>query len=123
MFADSRYVDRIPQIRDELVKCATFRETTSYTRLGKIVGIPTRGPWRGVLDQISREEIAEDRPDITHLIINKRTGFSSRIEHRNAAKPTDEQRQRSKQIQQDSYDYYRTGPVIDRSVSLPQIAP
>ena len=98
MFADSRYVDRIPQIRAELLMCAEFGEITSYTRLGRIVGVPTRGPWRGVLDQLSREETSAGRLDITHLIGSKRTGISSRVEFTDAHKPTIEQRRRSQEL-------------------------
>ena len=98
MFADSRYVDRLPHIRAELMLCAEYGETTSYIRLGRIVGIPTRGPWRGVLDQLSREETSAGRLDITHLLGSKRTGISSRVEFTDAHKPTIEQRRISQEL-------------------------
>lgn len=106
MFVDSRYVDRIPQIRAELVMRAKCRETISYTLLGRVVAMPKQGPWNGVLDHVSGEELAAGRPDITHLVINMRTGISSRVEYHDAFKPTVEQRARWKEITEECFTYY-----------------
>lgn len=100
------FEDRIPVIRAELIKCAIYRETTSYTRLAMIVKMPVQGRWRGVLDQLSREETAAGRPDITHLVISKKTGVSSQIEFQPAVKPTDAQRRRHTELLVEIYEFY-----------------
>jgi hypothetical protein len=54
-------------------------EFPNYKEFGARVGIPAQGPCEAVLDQISREETSQGRPDITFVLINKRTGYPSRV--------------------------------------------
>jgi hypothetical protein len=100
------FENRIPAIRSELIELAIDGETTSYKRLSKIVDMPVRGFWTGVLNQLSREETAAGRPDITHLVINKKTRVTSHIEFESAHKPTDAQRRRHKEILKEIYAFY-----------------
>jgi hypothetical protein len=55
------YADRKEAIRAELKRLAAARETIFYSDLGQKLGIPARGPWKPILDEIASEE----RPDIT----------------------------------------------------------
>ena len=68
-------------IRSELMKCvtATPMEFPTYAAFAPRVGMPVRGPWKDVLDAISRSETRQGRPDITFVLVNKRTGFPSQI--------------------------------------------
>lgn len=98
--ASVRYADRKDRIRDELRRCAAAGETITYAGLGRAVGIPAQGPWRPVLDLISREERAASLPDITYLVVNRKTGFSSRFQFKDAQPPTPEQVEASHTVQQ-----------------------
>jgi hypothetical protein len=78
--------DRKDAIRAELLLRASEGRTIFYEELGRMLAIPTRGPWKPVLDEISREETGKGLPDITFLVISKRTGTprSNRIQARHA---------------------------------------
>src|SRR6516162_1245504 len=64
-------------IRSELMKCATANpmEFPTYGTFAPRVGMPVQGPWKGVLDAISRAETLQGRPDITFVLVNQRTGY------------------------------------------------
>ena len=51
------------------------QEELDYEKFGALVGIPTAGPWNPILDKISLAERAAGRPDITYLVVRKRTGY------------------------------------------------
>ena len=86
------YADRKPAILTELQKCAKARETITYGRLGAIVGVPGMGPWKPVLDEMSREETEAGRPDITYLVVSQKTGYPGQIDFKPAKPPTDAQK-------------------------------
>jgi hypothetical protein len=85
------HADKKHVIRDGLLKCARARplKVMTYGELGAGIGIPARGPWKPILDQIADEEIQLGRPDITYLVVSKKTGYPSQI-GRQLAKPPDE---------------------------------
>ncbi|WP_316980028.1 hypothetical protein [Shumkonia mesophila] len=93
MAAAVRYLDKEALIRAELMKCARAGETPSYREFGARVGIPPQGPWKPVLDKISREQTGQGLPDITFLLINKTTGYPGQIGFLRARKPTPEQKE------------------------------
>lgn len=66
------------------------RQTVRYGVLGRAVGIPAQGPWKPVLDEISREE----KLDITFLVVNK-DGLSSQIDFKEAKPATDKQKKQA----------------------------
>ncbi|THD43994.1 MAG: hypothetical protein E7774_11570 [Bradyrhizobium sp.] len=84
------YEDRQAEIRRELQKAAARRQPLTYTQLGATLGIPTRGPWKPILDKLSKEETEGKRPDITFMVVSARTGYPAQIGFR-AAKPPDAQ--------------------------------
>jgi hypothetical protein len=105
------YIGKKDMIRSELLKMATAKPIylLTYGEFGEHVGIPARGPWKGILDLIAREETAEDRPDITFLVINKRTGYPGQIDFAKAVPPTDSQKQSARAEFQKIADRYSPG--------------
>ena len=101
-----RYLDRQPSIRDELLKCAQAGETPFYKEFGKRVGIPPQGPWKPVLDLISKEETDKGLPDLTFLLIKKQTGFPGQIGFVRAKKPTKQQMELARQKLREVFDRY-----------------
>jgi hypothetical protein len=79
-------------IRGELMKCATASpmEFPTYKAFAPRVGMPVRGPWKGVLDAISRAETQHGLPDITFVLVNS-SGFPSQIGFMPSKKPTPQQ--------------------------------
>jgi hypothetical protein len=55
-------------------------------------GFGPRGPGKEVLDEISREETRNGRPDITFVLRNKKTGYPSQVGFKPAKRPTDQQK-------------------------------
>jgi hypothetical protein len=100
------YSDRKPAIRSELLRRARKRQLITYGQLGDAVGIPSRGPWKPVLDEIGLEETAEGRPDITYLVVNARTRLPSQIGFRAAKPPTAAQRKEAADVTRTIFDYY-----------------
>lgn len=101
-----RYLDRKDRIISELLKVAREGTMISYKDFGPRVGIPPQGPWRPVLDVISREQTARGLPDITFLLKNQRTRLPGQIGFMNAAKPTPRQRELAKQKLREVFDTY-----------------
>lgn len=85
------HLDKKLLIRDALLNCARAGRTCYYKELGERVGIRARGPWKGVLDAISKDETDEGRPDITFVVINKKTELPGQIGFKPAEKPSPEQ--------------------------------
>ncbi len=100
-----RHLDKKEAIRQELLRCARAGETIFYSELGNRVGIPPQGPWKPILDVISRETAAGD-PDITFLVINKQTGLPGQIGFEPAKTPTLEQGRQAERELQRIFDYY-----------------
>lgn len=86
------YIDRKEAIRDVLMDRARSGKTITYGGLGKIVGIPARGPWKPILDHIGREGRAKGEPDITFLVINTTYKLPGQIGFKEAKPPTAAQR-------------------------------
>lgn len=99
--------DRMDAIRARLLQLAREGRTIFYGELGAAVGIPARGPWKPVLDEIARLETTDRRPDITFLVINKQTGLPGQIRFRPAKPPTPDQRRIADAEIQRVYAYYR----------------
>ena len=73
------YGDRKASILEVLIAEARSKRTIRYGVLGAKIGIPARGPWKAVLDELGRDEVAAGRPDITYLVVNARTGLPGQI--------------------------------------------
>jgi hypothetical protein len=100
-------------IRSELLKCAiaTPMEFPTYAAFAPRVGMPVQGPWKGVLDAISREETGQGRPDITFVLVNQRTGYPSQIGFSRSKPPTDKQKAHARAEVQRVIDRYSPGTV------------
>ena len=98
-------------IRGELLKCATAHpmEFPTYATFAPRVGMPTQGPWKGVLDTISREETHQGLPDVTFVLVNKRTGYPSQIGFTRSRNPTPQQKVRARAEVQKVINYYNPG--------------
>ena len=107
-----RYLDRKDKIREELLKLARAGKTCFYMQFGHRVGIPKQGPWKPVLDCISREETAKGRPDITFLLVNKSTGLPGQIGFQGAGKPTPAQRRLAHEKVKEVFDHYCPGASV-----------
>jgi hypothetical protein len=84
------YVATIEPARAELKKLAERGGITYYKELGKKVGRHERWPkWKDVLDTIAAE-----RPDISILVLNARSGWPGQIGGKAVidGKPTDAQK-------------------------------
>lgn len=103
----TRYADRKDKIREVLVQRAEDGKTIFYSELGALVGIPAPGPWKPVLDEISLEERAAKRPDITYLVINRASGLPGQIEFEAAKPPTAEQRAKADEEIRSVFEYYK----------------
>jgi hypothetical protein len=100
------YQDRKEKIRAVLEKRARGKETIFYSELGALVRIPATGPWKPVLDAISHEDRGAGRPDITYLVISKKTRLPAQIEFQSAKPPGSEQKQLAHRTIQQVFDYY-----------------
>jgi hypothetical protein len=101
------YEDRENAIREALVKMAKRRKKLDYTEFGALVGIPTQGPWNPILDKISLAERSAGRPDITYLVVRKRTGYPIQIEFTPAVTPSPAQKAIADEVFKEIFDYYR----------------
>lgn len=73
------YEDKEDEIREALKKLARSGKKLDYRKFGELVGIATQGPWKPILDRISLKESAAGPPDITYLVVRKRTGYPGQI--------------------------------------------
>jgi hypothetical protein len=101
------YRDKKDAILEVLLECAQQGQTIFYGDLGIKVGVPTRGPWKPILDEIAREETTSGRPDITFLVINRQTGLPGQIGFKPAKPPTPEQRNIADDEIKRVFAYYR----------------
>jgi hypothetical protein len=101
------YEDREDEIRQALVKMAKRRKKLDYTEFGELVGVPTQGPWNPILDKISLEERAAGRPDITYLVVRKRTGYPIQIEFEPAITPSAAQKAVADEVFKEIFAYYQ----------------
>src|SRR5271154_467277 len=101
------YEDKEDEIRLALVKMAKHRKKLDYVEFGELVGIPTQGPWNPILDRISLKERAAGRPDITYLVVRKRTGYPVQIEFTPATKPSTAQKAIADEVFKEIFAFYR----------------
>ena len=99
--------DREDEIRQALVKMARGRKKLDYEKFGALVGIPTKGPWNPILDKISLKERAAGRPDITYLVVRKRTGYPVQIEFEPSITPSAAQKAIADEVFKGIFAYYR----------------
>jgi len=83
------------------------RQTIFYGDLAPLVGMPTQGPWKGILDEITLEETGQGRPDFTYLVINKQSGLPGQIGFEPAKPPTPAQRKQADDEIRKVFEYYR----------------
>jgi hypothetical protein len=102
----TRYEDMKDKIRTILEERARGRKTIFYSELGNLVGIPATGPWKPVLDTISLEDRSAARPDITYLVISKKTRLPAQIEFQTAKPPGTEQKEMARKTIQAVFDFY-----------------
>ena len=103
-----KFVDRKEAIRAELQNLARQGQTIYFSELGKKFGIPRQGPWRPVLDEISREEIAKGLPDLTFLVIAKNSGLPGQIAFKTPLPASPEQRKLGNAMIEKVFSYYRS---------------
>jgi hypothetical protein len=98
-------------IRSELLKCATASpmEFPTYSAFAPRVAMPVQGPWKGVLDAISRAETRQGLPDITFVLINQRTGYPSQIGFTQSKNPTPQQKAHARAEVQKVINHYNPG--------------
>lgn len=100
------HIGRKSAIVATLLRCARQRQTIFHGELGREVDVPARGPWKPVLDEIAREEVANGRPDITFLVISRQTGLPGQIGFKPAKPPTPDQRRMADDVIQNVFAYY-----------------
>jgi hypothetical protein len=103
------FLERKDAIRRELLKWARKGRLVTYSDLGRAVGVPTRGPWKPVLDLISTEESERSAPDLTFLVKNKQTGLPSQIGFVGARFPTPDQVEKARNELRRVFDKYCPG--------------
>ncbi|RWQ12712.1 hypothetical protein [Mesorhizobium sp.] len=85
---------------------AKQRRTIFYSELGATLGIPAQGPWKPILDEISREETAAGRPDITYLVVSKTTNLPGQIGFTAAKPPSADQTKRALETIEAVFEHY-----------------
>jgi hypothetical protein len=100
------YDRRKEDISRILIAAAGNGKVITHTELGTALGGPARGPWKAVLDEISREEAGAGRPDITYMVVKVSTGYPGQIEFEHADPPTAKQKELSDRIQAEVFKYY-----------------
>ena len=86
---------------------AKGRKKLDYTKFGPLVAISTQGPWNPILDKISLKERAAGRPDITYLVVRKRTGYPIEIEFEPSTTPSAAQKAIADEVFREIFAYYR----------------
>jgi hypothetical protein len=108
----------VEPVRSELTKLAARGSVTYYKELGQKVGRHERWPkWKDVLDTI-----AHDRPDISILVLNARSGWPGQIGGKPVieGKPTDAQKRYAQAELERVFQKYAGGK---RAPTLPQRKP
>jgi hypothetical protein len=102
-----RYGNRKADILRVLMERAKHGERITYGNLGKrIGGIPATGPWKEVLDDLSRDERAAGRPDIIYLVVSSKTGYPSQIDFKDSRVPTAVQKARADVLTTEIFAFY-----------------
>jgi hypothetical protein len=101
------HIERIEDIRLSLVNVARQRQTITYATLAGKLGMKSpQGPWKAVLDELSKRETADGRPDITYILVRKGTGYPGQIEFKSANPPSEHQKVVADKIKHDVWEYY-----------------
>ena len=103
-----KFADRKEGICAELRRLAKKGQTIYFSELGKKFGIPRQGPWKPVLDEISREEIGKGLPDLTVLVIAKQCGLPGQLAFKATLPPSPEQRKLANTMIEKVFAYYRS---------------
>ncbi|ESZ05408.1 hypothetical protein X736_19795 [Mesorhizobium sp. L2C089B000] len=98
------------ELKDAIVRIlrdrAKQRRTIYYSELGAALAIPAQGPWKPILDEISREETSAGRPDITYLVVSKTTNLPGQIGFTAAKPPSTQQTKRALETIEAVFDHY-----------------
>jgi hypothetical protein len=86
---------------------ARGRKKLDYEKFGALVGIPTKGQWNPILDKISLKERTAGRPDITYLVVRKRTSYPIQIEFEPSTTPSAAQKAVADEVFKEIFAYYR----------------
>jgi hypothetical protein len=86
-------------------------EILFYSDFAPRVGMSARGPWKKVLDEISREETEKELPDITFLLKRKSTGYPGQIDFKKAETPDVQQKIWARKKLQEVIDKYNPGSL------------
>jgi hypothetical protein len=105
LFADKK------RVHAELMRLARAGEITYYADLGAVVGKPPRwSKWTEVLDGISDDELAEENPDITDLVLSATSGWPSRISRQYTnGEPSAQQQEKAQRGLDDVFSRYCPG--------------
>ncbi len=106
MASDYPYNAKKGVVLAELEKLARQGKTVRYRELGEAVGIPARGPWKALLDEISRDQTAQGLPDITHLVVGADTRYPHQINFEDARPPSEAQKAEFERIMVSICDHY-----------------
>ena len=101
------HVEHKDAIARILIGRAKQRRTIYYSELGAALGIPAQGPWKPILDEISREEMSAGRPDITYLVVSKTTNLPGQIGFTAAKPPSAEQIKRAVEMIEAVFEHYQ----------------
>jgi hypothetical protein len=99
-------ITRQKLISDALLDYARQGQFPYYGDLAAKIGMSPQGPWKKVLDAISKQETAAGRPDITFVLRNRRTGLPGQIGFVAAQNPTMAQRTLARRAAQEVIDLY-----------------
>ena len=105
-----QYAGKKAHILSVLVEEAKLGRTITYGQLGKRIGIPAMGPWKGVLDELGSDETGAGRPDITYLVVKSSTGYPGQIGFEASSTPTSAQRLHADKVIADVWAFYRGRP-------------
>ena len=99
------YANKKDEIREVLLQRARAGLTIYYSELGELLKISPLG--KPILDEISREERGRGRPDLTYLVVSKRSGLPGQIEFEPAKPPTPAQREKVREVQKKVFKYHQ----------------
>ena len=106
MAIDVPYASKKPDVVRVLEEHAKARKKLPNGDLGKLVGIPSQGPWKALLDDVSKDHTGRGLPDITHLVVGSGTGYPHQIDFEDARTPTAIQKAKADKIIESVFDHF-----------------
>ncbi len=100
------YASKKPDVIRVIEEHAKGRKKLTYGDLGKLVGIPSQGPWKALLDEVSKDYTGRGLPDITHLVVGSGTGYPHQIDFEDARTPTAAQKAKADHIIESVFNHY-----------------